>query len=88
MSQSEDEAGAPVCDKLRVFYNHPGYVAACADRIAEARERLPDGDRELHIAGRRSGGRRRHADACERRGCGREQRERGAREAAHGLRGR
>ena len=34
-------AGAPVFDKLRTFSNHPGFVAACADRLIEARGRLP-----------------------------------------------
>lgn len=33
--------GAPAFDKLRVFYNHPGFVAACAARLSEARDRLP-----------------------------------------------
>lgn len=27
---------APTFDKLRVFYNHPGYIAACAGRLTEA----------------------------------------------------
>lgn len=33
--------GAPAFDKLRVFYNHPGFVAACAARLADARAQLP-----------------------------------------------
>jgi protoporphyrin/coproporphyrin ferrochelatase len=28
--------GAPQIDKLRVFYNHPGYVEVCAEQIREA----------------------------------------------------
>jgi ferrochelatase len=32
--------GAPRVDKLRVFYNHPGFVEACADRVREARTRF------------------------------------------------
>lgn len=33
---------APVIDKLRVGFNHPGFIAAVADRLTEAREQLPD----------------------------------------------
>ncbi len=28
--------GAPVVDKLRAFYNHPGFVEAVADRVQES----------------------------------------------------
>lgn len=28
--------GAPLIDKLRVFFNHPGFIAAMADRLREA----------------------------------------------------
>ncbi len=31
-----DAGGAPHIDKLRVSYNHPGYIAATADRIRDA----------------------------------------------------
>lgn len=41
--------GAPVLDKLRVFYNHPGFVDAVVDRVREALERVPD----AHKAGAR-----------------------------------
>jgi ferrochelatase len=34
-------ADAPTIDKLRVGFNHPGFIAAVADRLADARERLP-----------------------------------------------
>jgi ferrochelatase len=34
-------AGAPVVDKLRVFFDHPGFVEANADRVREALGRLP-----------------------------------------------
>ncbi len=34
-AQSEVE-GAPKIDKLRVFYNHPGFIEASADRVREA----------------------------------------------------
>lgn len=39
-AQVEVGEGAPVVDKLRVFYNHPGFIKACADRVREARARL------------------------------------------------
>ena len=35
-AQAEIGAGAPQVDKLRVFYNHPGFVEACTDRVHEA----------------------------------------------------
>jgi ferrochelatase len=37
--------GAPQVDKVRVFYNHPEFVAANADRIRESLDRLPAGRR-------------------------------------------
>jgi ferrochelatase len=33
--------GAPALDKLRVGFNHPGFIEAAADRVAAAVERLP-----------------------------------------------
>jgi protoporphyrin/coproporphyrin ferrochelatase len=46
-AQSEVGSGAPRVDKLRVFYNHPGYIEACADRVraafAEFRHKEVDG---------------------------------------------
>jgi ferrochelatase len=33
--------GAPVIDKIRQFYNHPGYLETMKDRVAEALEKLP-----------------------------------------------
>ena len=38
--------GAPVIDKLRMPYNHPAFIEAVADRIAEALEEIPAGERE------------------------------------------
>ena len=35
--------GAPQIDKLRVGYNHPGFIAAMSDRLREAFARLPAG---------------------------------------------
>jgi ferrochelatase len=34
-------AGAPLIDRLRHGYNHPGFVAAVADRVREALEQVP-----------------------------------------------
>jgi ferrochelatase len=36
---------APRIDKLRVGYNHPGFISAMADRVAAAFEELPAGER-------------------------------------------
>jgi protoporphyrin/coproporphyrin ferrochelatase len=33
--------GAPIVDKIRQFYNHPGYVATMKARVGEALEKLP-----------------------------------------------
>ncbi len=35
-AQAEIGEAAPRVDKLRVFYNHPGFIEACADRVYEA----------------------------------------------------
>ncbi|MDR3637545.1 MAG: ferrochelatase [Isosphaeraceae bacterium] len=40
-AQAEVGADAPALDKVRVFYNHPDFVAANAERLREALERLP-----------------------------------------------
>ncbi len=32
---------APVVDKLRVFFNHPGFIEASADRLADALRQVP-----------------------------------------------
>lgn len=40
-AQMEIGPGAPKVDKLRVFYNHPGYIEACADRVREAAAGIP-----------------------------------------------
>ena len=34
-------AEAPVIDKLRLFYNHPGFIEALADRVVAALGQLP-----------------------------------------------
>lgn len=36
----------PQIDKLRVFYNHPGFVEAMADRVQDALEQIPQERRE------------------------------------------
>jgi ferrochelatase len=42
---------APRVDKIRVFYNHPGFILANAERVGEALERLPEACRSLaHLA--------------------------------------
>jgi ferrochelatase len=40
-AQMEIGPGAPIVDKIRQFYNHPGYIATMKDRVAEALEMLP-----------------------------------------------
>lgn len=35
-AQAEVGAGAPKVEKLRLFYNHPGFVEASADRVRQA----------------------------------------------------
>jgi protoporphyrin/coproporphyrin ferrochelatase len=40
-AQLEIGPGAPVVDKIRQFYNHPGYIATMKDRVAEALGKLP-----------------------------------------------
>ncbi len=39
-------AAAPQIDKLRVCYNHPGFISAMADRVREAFDQLPPQQRE------------------------------------------
>ena len=41
--------GAPEVLKLRVFYNHPGFVEPMADRVREAFERIPAERREAAV---------------------------------------
>ena len=40
---AEEAVDAPRIDKLRIAYNHPGFVAAMADRVREAQAVAPDG---------------------------------------------
>ena len=39
-AQAEVGEGSPAVDKLRVFYNHPGFIEACADRVRTAQAQL------------------------------------------------
>jgi protoporphyrin/coproporphyrin ferrochelatase len=45
-ARSEVGAGAPELDKLRVFYNHPGFVEPQVDYVVEALGRLSPGVRD------------------------------------------
>jgi ferrochelatase len=40
-AQQQIGDGAPAVDKVRVFYNHPGFIEAMADRVREALEVIP-----------------------------------------------
>ena len=48
-ARREIGAEAPVVDKIRVFYNHPDFVAANAETLAAAVRRLPPGS-PFHVA--------------------------------------
>ena len=45
-AQAEVGEGAPHIDKLRVFFNHPGFLEATEDRLQEALARIPSGERQ------------------------------------------
>ena len=45
-ARAEVGEGAPELDKLRVFYNHPGFVEPQVDLVREALATLPDATRE------------------------------------------
>jgi protoporphyrin/coproporphyrin ferrochelatase len=40
-ARSEVGAGAPEVDKLRAFFNHPGFIQATVERVREALQALP-----------------------------------------------
>lgn len=48
-AQMKVGASAPLIDKLRVFYNHPRFIAAMVDRVRAALERLPDSVRDCAL---------------------------------------
>ncbi|MGH9328549.1 MAG: ferrochelatase [Terriglobia bacterium] len=41
-ARAEAGEGAPRVEKLRAFYNHPRFIEAIADRIREARAKIPE----------------------------------------------
>jgi ferrochelatase len=45
-AQAEVGPAAPIVDKLRAFFNHPGFIAAMVDRVTEALEKLPAPQRQ------------------------------------------
>ena len=45
-AQLEVGEQAPAVDKLRVFFNHPGFIEPMADRLRRAWEELPPDDRQ------------------------------------------
>jgi len=50
-AQAAAGAGAPQVDKVRVFYNHPEFIAANAERVIEALERFSGhGAAGVHLA--------------------------------------
>ena len=46
-ARAEFGEGAPEIDKLRTFFNHPGFIHAAADRVAAAFATLAEADRAL-----------------------------------------
>jgi len=46
-AQAEVGEGAPEVDKIRVFYNHPGFVETSALRVREALSQWPENERAL-----------------------------------------
>lgn len=45
-ARAEAGEAAPTVDKLRLFYNHPSFVEACAQRVREAFESFAEQERE------------------------------------------
>jgi ferrochelatase len=41
-AQNEVGTGAPEVDKLRVFFNHPGFIEATVDRVRDALHAIPE----------------------------------------------
>jgi ferrochelatase len=48
-AQAEVGAGAPAVDKIRAFYNHPGFIEATADRLHCALAQLPEDRRATAV---------------------------------------
>lgn len=50
-AQAAAGAGAPHIDKMRVYYNHPDFISANADRVRDALGRFASGRKDdLHVA--------------------------------------
>src|SRR6202140_4963852 len=45
-AQNEIGSGAPEIDKLRAFFNHPGFIEAAEDRLRDALRELPEDARQ------------------------------------------
>jgi ferrochelatase len=45
-AQSEVGAGAPEVEKLRAFFNHPGFIEAAVERVGDALRAVPEDARE------------------------------------------
>jgi len=45
-AHSEVGPGAPEVDKVRAFFNHPGFIEATVDRVREAMQDIPSGARQ------------------------------------------
>jgi ferrochelatase len=45
-AQGEVGAGAPEIDKLRAFFNHPGFIAATEERLRDALKQIPENVRQ------------------------------------------
>jgi len=48
-AQAQVGPGAPAVDKLRVFYNHPGFIRAMAERVRVALQELPPAARDRSL---------------------------------------
>jgi protoporphyrin/coproporphyrin ferrochelatase len=50
-AQDSAADGAPVVDKIRVFYNHPDFVAVCGECVRDAVNQIPrDRQPAIHVA--------------------------------------
>jgi ferrochelatase len=50
-AQSDVGPGAPAVEKLRAFFNHPGFIEAVVERFREACDQVPPGQRNAaHVA--------------------------------------
>ncbi len=45
-AQEQTGEGAPIIDKIRLFYNHPGFIEASTDRVREALSRFSTDERK------------------------------------------